>query len=170
MVDDADPISNASGGAQVLPPDYALKKKIGEHVDIKAVFSEENVAAAQQVIDGHKDSFREWAAEDIAALEENYGKAAKEEFRKEAIATITQIAERLKAQAGTFDFGLATLVAKSLAGFCTGHPEADRDHMVVIRKHIDTLSVILSKKITGDGGQVGGELMDNLKKLTEKYN
>lgn len=169
MVDDTDPMGNVSNEAQVLAPDYALKKKIGEHVDIKAVFSDENVAVAQQVINKHKDSFRDWAAKDIAALEELYSKAAKSESRKEAITAITEIAERLKSQAGTFDFGLATLVAKSLASFCTGHPEAGADHLVVIRKHIDTLSVILTKNITGDGGQIGGDLLENLKKLTEKY-
>jgi len=170
MTEDKDPLDNIPDEAQVLAPDYALKKKIGENVDIKVAFSDENVAVAQQVINNHKDSFRDWAAKDIAALEGHYNKATKPESHKAGIAAIAEIAERLKSQAGTFDFGLATLVAKSLANFCIHHLEADADHMIVIRKHIDTLSVILGQNITGDGGQVGGELLENLKKLTEKYN
>lgn len=172
MVDETDPLSppTEENSAKILPPDYALKKKIGENVDMTEVFSEKVVGSAQGAIDKHKDSFRDWAIKDIAALEEYYGRAvANMESCERDIVAIEGISERMKSQAGTFDFGLATQVAKSLAKFCMRHPKPDKERMVVVRKHIDTLSVIINKNIVGDGGAVGGELMDNLAKLTEKY-
>jgi len=173
MVDDSTPVSEDTGKEAVknFPPDYALKKMIGEDVNIKEVFSEESVAKAQKSIDKHQDSFLDWASQDIALLNEYYAKSVESPSSREAaIIAIEEIADRLKSQAGTFNFGLATLVAKSLEKFCNLHPNPHNDHLVVIRKHIDTLTVIFNQKIMDDGGAIGNELLDSLSKLVEKYN
>jgi len=155
---------------RVLPPDYALKKIIGNDVDLKEIFSPENIEKAQSVINEHKESFIEWVMKDIEQLEESYAKAAanpadsKDEIRKLARAAFI-----IKSQAGTFGFQLATQVAKSLDDFCNKHFHPGADHMMVVRKHIDTLVVIFQKNITGDGGAVGKELSGNLFKLVDKF-
>ncbi len=156
--------------AKILPPDYSLKKMIGENVNIKEVFTEEVVEKAQGTIDLHQDKFLEWAINDVASLEAAYQKALDNAASNEAAVTeIEEISATLKARAGTFNFGLATSVAKSLNSFCQIHRKPTGEHLTVIRKHIDTLSVVFNKNITGDGGEVGKELLDNLFKLVEKY-
>lgn len=159
-----------SGETKILPPDYTLKKLIGENIDIKEIFNEEVVAKAQQTIDQHKDSFLEWVVKDVASLNESYQKAETASARKKNIGEIEHTAHRMKSQAGMFNYGLATQIAKSLELFCYKHPKPTDEQMVVVRKHIDTLTVIFSQSITGDGGVVGSELLDNLSKLVDRYN
>lgn len=157
-------------GTQFFPPDYSLKKAIGEDVDLKQVFSEENIQKAQDTIEKHKESFIEWATADTATMNKHFEDAVSKAPECELdIAHIEQVAARIQAQAGTFGFGLATLVAKSLSSFCLLHTKPNSEQLVVIRKHIDTLSVIFAKNILGDGGMIGQELLDNLFKMVEKY-
>jgi len=164
-------ISVSSGEVRILPPDFALKKMIGEDVDIQQIFSSKNIEKAQNVINQHKDSFLEWVAEDLAALNEHYKKALNNLTLCEIeITKLSILAAKIKSQAGTFGFGLATLISKSMENFCYRHPRPVNEHMVVLRKHIDTLLVIFNKKVIGDGGAIGKELLDNLSKLVSKYN
>jgi len=170
MSEKEDPFAAINNGeTKILPPDYTLKKIIGENVDIKEMFSEEVVVKAQATIDQHKDNFLDWVVKDVASLNEHYKKAANKVTRKKNVADIEQIAHQTKAQGGMFNFGLATQVAKSLEQFCQKHINPSDEQLVVIGKHIDTLTVIFSQNITGDGGAVGKELMDNLSKLVDKY-
>lgn len=160
MTDNQDPLAGDKATI-ILPPDYTLKKMIGENVDIKQIFSEEKVANAQEAIDNYRDKFLEWAIKDIATLDEC--------LKNKDIKAIEEISDRLKGQAGTFNFDLGTLVAKSLNKYCNSNAAPSAEQMVVIRKHLDTLAVVFGQKITGDGGTIGKELLENLFKLVEKY-
>ncbi len=151
-------------------PDFTLKKMIGEDVDIKKIFSTENVARAQAVIETHKDSYLEWVKNDLAALEECYKAAAANVAGCAAdVQKLAKTAFVIKSQAGTFGYSLATAVAKSLDDFCTRDFAPSPEHLTVIRKHMDALQVIFLKHITGDGGAPGSELSGNLYKLVAKY-
>jgi hypothetical protein len=155
---------------RILPPDYALRKIIGEDADMKQIFSSENIDKAQQVINEHKASFVEWVMKDMDTLEDCYSKMVSNPALCDSeIHKLARTAFVIKSQAGTFGFDLATLVAKSLDDFCHNDFRPCLDHMTVIRKHIDTLAAIFLRNITGDGGAVGKELYDNLSKLVKKY-
>ena len=170
MKDDRSPFQPDSEDVRIIPPDFALKKLIGEDVDIRKVFSPENIARAQAVINSHKDSFLEWVMKDVAALEEAYKNAsANTRERQPEVAKLARIAFVIKSQSGTFGFELATRIAKSLDDFCSRHPAPSAEHLLVIRKHIDTLTVIFHKRITGDGGVLGEQLQGSLQKLVAKY-
>ncbi len=154
---------------RIVAPDYSLKKLIGENVDIKQIFSAENIENAQQIIHEHKDNFLEWVNNDLAALEHSYNKAMANLAACEPdIKKLAKTAFVIKSQAGTFGFELATRVAKSLDDFCNQTFKPIPEHMTAIRKHIDTLLAIFRNKISGDGGTLGAELIDNLFKLVEK--
>lgn len=171
MTEPPDPFDDLSDEeVRILPPDYTLKKIIGDDVDIKQIFSPENIEKAQQVINEHKESFLEWVLKDIHLLEESYAKAESNlaacdgEIRK-----LAKTAFIIKSQAGTFGFELATQVAKSLDDFCNQHFRPTPYHMMVIKKHIETLKVIFQKNITGNGGALGKELYQVLHQLIDKF-
>ena len=164
FMEDSDP------KARILPPDYSLKEKIGHDIDAEQVFTKEAIEKAQESIEKYKDSFLSWVMEDLRVIEEHFKNASSSHPpAMQEIEKLEFIASRIKAQAGTFGFGLATLVAKSLCSFCNKHQTMENDQLIVIRKHIDTLLVIFNRNITGDGGAIGNELLDSLSKLTEKY-
>jgi hypothetical protein len=168
MADIQDILNNGSD-VQIIEPDYRLKEKIG-NVDVKQIFTDEVIKKAQGKIENSRDNFLGWVAEDIEKLEKLYNAAIADlESCKLHIVELEKIADKIKAQAGTFGFNLATSVAKSLCNFCNKHKVIKNTHLIVIRKHIDTLSVIFKNKIEGDGGVVGTALHDGLKKLVEKY-
>ena len=165
-----DPFASLSDEeVRVLPPDHTLKKIIGEDVDIKQLFSVENVEAAQQVINEHKDSFMEWVLKDLEQLKEAYVQLKDSKELEPSIRRLAKTAFVIKSQAGTFGFGLGTRIAKSLDDFCNAHLHPNPDQMKVIEKHIETLSIIFQKNISGDGGAVGKELSESLFKLVDKF-
>lgn len=151
-------------------PDFTLKKMIGEDVDIKKIFSAENINKAQAVIETHKDSYLEWVKNDLQALEDCYkGANSNIAGSMPEVQKLAKTAFVIKSQAGTFGYSLATAVAKSLDDFCTRDFHPNQEHLTVIRKHMDALQVIFLKNITGDGGALGSELSGNLYKLVAKY-
>ena len=171
MTENRNPLDNSENNdVQILPPDFAIKNILGDNVDIKAVLSGENVAAAQEVINEHKNDFLEWVVKDIESLNIHYNNAmANIADSSLDIEEISKLASTIKAHGGTFGYNLSTLVAKSLDKFCNKTPKPNLEQMTVIRKHIDCLSVIFAKNIEGNGGDVGKELLENLLILVEKY-
>jgi Zn-dependent M16 (insulinase) family peptidase len=167
----ADPFSTpADAEIRILPPDYALKKIIGEDVDLNQIFSPASIEKAQAVINEHKDSFLEWVRKDIEQLNQSYTAAAANPAASEPeIRKLAKTAFIIKSQAGTFGFGLATQVAKSLDDFCSHDFHPSTEHLTVIHKHIETLDVIFHKNIAGDGGALGQDLSESLFKLVSKY-
>ncbi|MEI6730260.1 MAG: hypothetical protein WCL30_03290 [Pseudomonadota bacterium] len=172
MINENNPLDQNSSQdeTQFLPPDFSLKKIIGQDIDIKQIFSVENIAKAQNVINEQKGEFIQWVKQDIDLLDAEYKKAEADiENSTQYIKEIARLAAVTKSQAGTFGYALGTAVAKLLERFCNENPTMGKDRLTVIRKHIDTLKVIFAKNIEGDGGELGMELFDNLNKLVEKY-
>lgn len=156
---------------RIVEPDFSLKKKIGEHVNIAEIFSPERVADAQQVIDNGQAQFLQWVTIDLKELDKHFNElylmpnaesAAHERIRKTAFA--------IKCHAGTFGFNLGSEVARGLHNFLAHHKEYSEEQLAVVQKHIESLKAILMNNIQGDGGKMGEELTESLKKLVEKYN
>jgi hypothetical protein len=41
--------------------------------------------------------------------------------------------------------------------------------LIILEKHIQTITVIFANKVTGDGGALGAELLRDLAKLINRY-
>lgn len=163
-------LQNSEDSVRILPPSYALKEKIGMGVNLQEIFTPERIAAAQKAIDDTQAEFVDWATKDLVELEHAYrGMAADLGSAPERIEKIRKIAFSLKSQSGTFGYPLGSEVAKSLYKFLGEKRKYNADNIIVVRKHIDALQVILQQNIQGEGGVMGNELMDNLKKLVSKF-
>ncbi|MEI7669219.1 MAG: hypothetical protein WCJ33_03965 [Pseudomonadota bacterium] len=171
MVDDKDMLAEGSDSEiKFFPPDYSIKNTIGNDVSITDIMTPEAIEKAQSKIDSKKDEFLKWVAEDIVLLNEHYKKASSDiENCSPEIDNIEIVSLRIKSQAGTFGYDLATMVAKSLCNYCSKNKIGSNEKMIIIRKHINTISVIFSNKISGDGGKIGKELLEGLLSLVEKY-
>lgn len=162
--------SHDTDDARILEPDFSLKRKIGEDIDVSRIFTPERIAEAQQAIDDKKEEFLEWASKDLAALDEAY-----RDFTAAPVAAffeldhMRRLSFSLKCQAGTFGFGLASEIARLLHQYLMQHSEFTENHLLVTRKHIEALRAVLVGKIQGNGGQTGKELLAHLKMLTDKF-
>lgn len=157
-------------GAQtlLLAPDYQLKRKIGEDVNIRDILLPEVLRNVQEVIDRRQPLFLEWVAEDFTRLEQAYQSSAKGQAQAER-ENVRHLAFGIKSQAGIFKYSLASTVARLLYNFCEEARIFDENYLLVVKQHVDALRGIFQLSIEGDGGQMGRELQDSLIKLANKY-
>jgi hypothetical protein len=76
----------------------------------------------------------------------------------------------LRGQAGTFGYPLVSHVGDSACKFIDLSPSVTANEIEVLNMHVDALKAISAAKIKGDGGDVGKELMNGLRKVIVKYN
>ncbi|MCH2547643.1 MAG: hypothetical protein MK052_08555 [Alphaproteobacteria bacterium] len=152
-------------------PNYALKKKLGDDVNIREALTKDAIADAESVIEESKKDFFVDATNDIEAMEEAYNAAlTSPESSVKHIKIIERRVFSLKGQSETLGFDLLAHASKSLYEFCSIHfRNDDMDQLVVIRKHLDTINLIIREQLKGDGGRTGKELVHSLHLLTEKY-
>jgi len=159
-----------SDEVRFIAPDFGLKRKIGEDVDLKVILSQENIEKVQHVVDRYQKDFIIWVEKDITTLMQALRYT--EQNMSKSIPYLTKIkkaAFSIKSQAGTFGFDLASQVARSLESFCERDFRFEEEQVVVLRKHIEALRTIVSQQIGGTGGAMGEELMGALNRLTQKY-
>ena len=80
----------------------------------------------------------------------------------------TLTALNMKSHGGTFGYQLVSHVANSLKDFLEGRTKLVDLASTVVQMHVDTMSVIFQQDIKGDGGEIGHQLLVDLKKLVEK--
>ena len=150
----------------ILPANTAIRDQMG--VDAAKIINEIEVKKAQSELLAAEGDFLVWAKDDIVSLEMAYGELAKNPANQVAHAALLDVAYAIKSQAGIFGYDLGTEVGALLVDYLTTHKELDGNKLVVVRKHIDTISVIFRQKMKEAGQQIGRELISSLHKLIEK--
>ncbi len=147
--------------AEVIIPPNTLKKKV--KIGGPGAVDLETLERAEAVIADMTDNYLEWAAEDLAkihrALEEL--KAEKTD-RKDALAKIFQLSHDMKGQGGSFDYTLMTIVGGNLCKFIEKLEDAGAAEVEVIQLHIDAMDLVIARRIKGDGGNEGVQLLKGL--------
>jgi hypothetical protein len=156
-------------GVTISPPDFSLKKTIGDGVDLRELFNEEVISQAQNNVALQQQSFLQWFSEDLDMLEHAYASLESQPHESEMqINNMNLIAISIKSQGGTFGYDLASEIARSLYIFLHDF-SFSKGQCTVIRKHIDALQTILKQRINGTGGDIGKELLRDINRLTAKF-
>ena len=159
--------SKPSKGAEfVTPPNY-LKMKVGGGGIDKEAIKEAEIAV--QVL-GHK-MYAKWADDDLGRM-----RASFEELKAtslddpDSVKRMLRICWDMKGLGGTFGYPLVTTITHYLSNYLEHCLNADaaRVSTAVVSPHIDALYVVLSQKISGDGGAIGRELVSGLEKVVLK--
>jgi len=155
----------------IIQPDYELKKKIGANLNCFDLLLPECLAPAEKVIGNAQRDFLQWISQDLTDLQAEVTRLSTDiTLAGEIITQFRSMAFTIKSHADTFGYTRGTQVAQLLYDFCTYIWRPDNSHhAIVLQKHIDTLYVIFSQHIIGDGGKLGAELVNDLSKLIEKY-
>lgn len=113
--------------------------------------------------------FTQWAMEYLAKLSSLCTEALLRPNRRGAqFEAINLLALELRGQGGTFGYPLVTTFAKMLYE-ATGPGRREDDPAVeIVKAHIDAMRAVLREKISGDGGEVGRELLASLKTAIER--
>ncbi|MCW0232013.1 MAG: hypothetical protein OJJ21_00270 [Ferrovibrio sp.] len=159
--------AQSSGGAEfVTPPNY-LKMKVGAGGIDKEAVKEAEIAI--QVL-GHK-MYAKWADDDLGRM-----RASFEELKQTnlddagSVKKMLRICWDMKGLGGTFGYPLVTTITHYLSNYLEHCLNSDPPQVstAVVSPHIDALYVVLSQKISGDGGAIGRELVAGLEKVVLK--
>jgi len=156
---------------RMIMPDYSLKKKLGFEVPQELVINPMALAKSEEEIKNVQENFVQTMLKDVDLLQKSYTLLVQHpEHGKKLVKTIQDTTESIKSRAGIFGYIRATEVAQQLYNFCNRYYDKDNKyHLIILEKHIQTLAVIFGNKITGDGGELGAELLRDLARLINKY-
>ncbi|NQW01334.1 MAG: response regulator [Rhodospirillales bacterium] len=108
--------------------------------------------------------FHDWAQDYLSMMSRICDKALElpEEKRRKAFEKINEIAHELRGQGGTFGYPLITSVGKMLYGITGFACSMDDMAIRIVKAHIDVMRVVFRDQVSGDGGEIGRELIKTL--------
>lgn len=154
--------------AVLTEANFDMRETLGFDTNAAEILNEEVVKEAQDSIDEMESEFVIWAKDDIARLETSYAALSKDPEDAKAHYEMLSAAYAIKSQAGIFGYALGTEVAGMLVDYLTRHSDVDANNLIVIRKHIDTISVIFNQKLKNAGDDIAREFVLSLMRLIEK--
>ncbi len=150
----------------IKPPD-TLSAKVTKGgpgaVDLAAI------ERAESVIANMADSYLDWVEEDLVKIAK-----AQEELkanRDDAVNRldkIFQIAHDMKGQGGSFGYDLMTILGNDLCRFIEEKDSVSDVDIEVIDLYISTMQIVISKRMSGDGGAEGAKVLTGLAAVVEK--
>jgi len=144
-----------------------LKQRIGPGpLDAAAV------KRAQNSIENNKIDFSPMGLEFLKTLEDALNEIEKNSSAAqttEQIKTLIAPVMELKANAAIFHYALVGNLANIMLSFLESINQLDKDALSIVRGHHDSLKLILSSKMTGDGGKDGQIMETELKDACTRY-
>lgn len=151
----------------IQPPDTLsgkVKASPGAGVD------EATLAKAEALIANLQDDYLVWAEEDVRHLSralENLEAGPADV--PAAVSELFRVAHDMKGQGGSFGYDLVTVVGDRLCRYVEsmkGNPTPGQ--LKVLRLHVETMRLIIARRIQGDGGKAGSALVSGLDQVIEK--
>ena len=126
----------------------------------------EMLAKAEKIIVEMQSEYLVWVEEDLIrlrAMSREVDQTSTPEALSEVFHRVFELAHDMKGQGGSFGYPLVTEVANRLCRFLEQVYAAPKiGHSAVVKVCIDSLHVIISKRMEGDGGAEGARLVAGL--------
>lgn len=158
-------MSSGDKKARIVKANYLLQQKVGMGpVDAKLI------KRSQKLIENNEIDFVPMAQEYLDLLEQAI-KDAKENKHddQKILQDMIDPVMQLKANAAMFDYALVGSLANIMLNFLETIESIDKDVLEIVKAHQKTLVMILTNKMTGDGGPFGQELSAELKEACKRY-
>lgn len=127
---------------------------------------------AQATADAKSADYPAWALADLRRIEATVGELRK--AVEDGTGDIRRIKERLyrqcyrmRGQGGTFGYGLVTDIAARFCHLIEGIDSVDARGVESLRVHLDAMRLVVGRRLTGDGGETGGKLLEGLRSVRE---
>jgi len=152
---------------EIINPPNAVKAKV--KVGGPGAVDATTLAKAEQAIAAMSDRYLDWVQDDIAKIDKAYADlAAASEDHQEELDRVFQVSHDMKGQGGSFGYDLVTAIANQLCRMIEKMDGSGRSELEAIRVHIDAIKLVISQRITGDGGKIGDQIMAGLEKVVQK--
>lgn len=149
----------------VIKASFDLQKKVGT-----GPIDESAVKLSQSLIDSNGVDFGPLAFIILQKLKDALEQAGNpsisfDDLKESFIKPVME----LKANAGMFGYDLVGELAGIMLGFLEHIKIMDRDAIEIVRAHHTSLHMIVSRKMSGDGGTIGKALIAELNQACDRY-
>ncbi len=149
-----------------------LKQKLANHGadPSEPAFDPDMIKAAEDKIANMETDYADWVKESVDELQQAHHRAIEDPEKALAhFETMNRVALELRGQGGIFGYPLITQFGKSLYDITGQDAEIRPSLMDLIDSHIDLVKVVITQKISGDGGDTGKELLKSLIEAKKKF-
>lgn len=144
-------------------PNYLKEKAGGMGMSSPGELPMNFLEEAEEQLQRDALDFTEWAHDYLKRLSRLCSRALKkEEGRRKYFEEINVLAHELRGQGGTFGYPLITTFGKMLYDTTGTRCREDDNAVEIVKAHIDAMRAVLRDKVSGDGGQIGRELLASL--------
>ena len=147
--------------------------KASKNLQLKAgtgSFTPDKILKANRIIEENTVDFTELADDFLMKLVDGIRKAkAGAGSQEEQLGNLIKPVMALKAHGKMFKYELVSSLADIVLGFLEHVKELDADVIDIVEAHHKTLSIIIKKGVTGNGGGSGPLLVAELKDACQRY-
>lgn len=154
------------GSAKIIKADTSLQQKIGT-----GTIEEQKITKCQRIIDDNQVEFAPMAQKYLDNLYEAITKSKTDKglSMAEAISGMTTPVMELKANASTFQYELVGNMANVMLSFLEAIRTLDKDAIEIVEAHHKTLTAIINRRMKGEGGVFGAQMLEELRKACQRY-
>ena len=152
----------------IAAPDFRLRDRLGG-LSARDLFNDSSITEAQNSLMAIHGDFVIWARDEVSNLRKAFIKLQATPTDKIAQRAMVDAAYAIKSQAGTFGYQLGTEIASLLLAYVTTHLPPTPDHLLVIGKYVDAVSVTFNENVEKNGQNMARDLIRSLAKLVEKF-
>ena len=164
MSDAQDDTALPSTIVRILNPPNFLKHK----TKVAPGLLDELLARADKMVAALQGEFEAGTELRIKRLAEIAGGAWKlPATREDAVLQLRRQCHEIKGEAGTFGFPLLSDIADLFGNYLRETPLA-KQQAEAIKAYVDTFDVVWTRRIKGNGGHLGTQLIESLMKVNEK--
>ncbi|SDG72627.1 Hpt domain-containing protein [Roseospirillum parvum] len=129
---------------------------------------------AEKMIASLQGSYLEWVEGDLERLQKAHDQAeaalAAGGDPTADLKALFEVAHDMKGQGGSFNYHLITQVGAYLCRFLEQiDPPAEKRHLEIAKVHVDTMRLVVSQRLEGDGGPAGKNLIRGLEAVLAKH-
>jgi chemotaxis protein histidine kinase CheA len=160
--------NNGGKKAEFITPPNNLKLKVQVAPGEKGI-DLATLERAESVISDMQNSYLEWVENDLKSLEDAIAEASKSDGDLKAhFEKIFSISHDIKGQGGSFGYQMMTNIGNQLCRFIETLDTPSKADIHIVRLHFDAMKLVIAKRMEGDGGKTGEELVAGLQAVVAK--
>ncbi|MEQ9487400.1 MAG: response regulator [Alphaproteobacteria bacterium] len=154
-------------GVRYYPPPRSKRRKVSRDF----MPAKTDLETVEMELEACTEDFRDWMEAYFRRLDEAcaHCAGADPKQRVRPFNDINAISHEMRGQGGMFGYPLITDVARSLFGLTHLNKDRSDGCLKLIRNHIDTMKAIMHENVEGDGGEIGMELVAELRRANTLF-
>lgn len=147
----------------------SLREKLGSNVRMDKIFTPERIQACQQVIDTKQADMLMGVMGTLGSMEAAYHQlVTRPENAKKQLNTLAELAHSIRGKLDALGYSCGAHIAQSLVTYGK-EGRVHEKSSIICRQHMDVLNHVIKFKLSGNGGEYGEVVTQEIERLVKKY-